>query len=68
MSSVTYHIPGINCNHCVHTIKTELSEVEGVKDVQADLASKQVTIQYEAPADESKLKTLLSEINYPVEK
>jgi copper chaperone CopZ len=52
----------------VHTIKTELSEVEGVKDVQADLASKQVTIQYEAPADESKLKTLLSEINYPVEK
>jgi copper chaperone len=68
MNSVTYHIPSINCNHCVHTIKTELSEVEGVKDVQADLQSKEITIQYEGPADESKFETLLSEINYPVEK
>jgi copper chaperone len=68
MSTVTYHISGISCNHCVHTIKTELSELDGVKEVEADLQSKIVTIQYESPADETKIETLLKDINYPVDK
>ena len=68
MNSVTYYVPNINCNHCVHTIKTELSDLSGVKEVQADLQTKMVSIQFEAPADESKIEALLSEINYPAEK
>ena len=68
MNSVTYHVPNINCNHCVHTIKTELSDLPGIKEVQADLQTKMVSIQFEAPADESKIEALLSEINYPAEK
>ena len=68
MKTVTYHVPAINCNHCVHTIKTELSELPGVKEVQADLATKKISVQFEAPADEAKIESLLAEINYPVEK
>jgi copper chaperone len=66
MSTVTYSIPNISCGHCVHTIKSEVSELEGVKLVEADMAKKQATITYEAPATEEKIKTLLAEINYPV--
>ena len=61
----TYNVPNINCNHCVHTIQSELSEVKGVQSVKADLSTKKVTVVYEQPADDKELITLLTEINYP---
>ena len=66
MNTVTYLIPNISCGHCVHTIKSELSELPGVKSVEADMAAKTATITYEPPADEQSIKALLEEINYPV--
>ncbi len=65
MKTVTYSIPNISCNHCVHTIQTEVSDLPGVKAVQADAASKQAVITFDEPATEEKIKELLAEINYP---
>lgn len=58
-------IPNITCNHCVMTIKNELSEIDGVSDVQGDAAGKSVTVQWDAPATLEKIKAALKEINYP---
>jgi copper chaperone len=66
MTTVSYKVPAINCMHCVHTIQTEVAELAGIKSVKADLTSKMVEIVYDIPADEEKIKALLSEINYPV--
>ncbi len=66
MNTVTYYIPNISCNHCVHTIQTEVSDIQGVKSVLADADSKKATISFEAPATEDRIKELLAEINYPV--
>ena len=66
MNTVTYKVPAINCMHCVHTIQTEVADLAGVKSVKADAASKMVEITFDSPADEAKIKALLSEINYPV--
>lgn len=66
MSTVTYTVPNISCGHCVHTIKTELGTLAGVARVEAAADTKQVTVQYDPPADEAKIKSLLAEINYPV--
>jgi copper ion binding protein len=66
MTTVTYSIPNISCNHCVHTIESEVTEVEGVRSVTADLATKKATISFDAPATEAKIRSLLAEINYPV--
>ncbi|MGB9640138.1 MAG: heavy-metal-associated domain-containing protein [Anaerolineales bacterium] len=65
MNTVTYQIPNISCHHCVHTIKSELSDVPGVKSVEADVATKTATIVFDAPADENVIKKVLAEINYP---
>ena len=65
MNTVTYTVPNISCVHCVHTIKTEVGEMTGVKSVEADLNSKKVTVGFEEPANEEKIVTLLKEINYP---
>lgn len=66
MSTVTYRIPNISCNHCIHTIVTELSDLDGVQSVQGSVADKQVTVTYQPPADVEKIEQLLAEINYPV--
>lgn len=67
MKSVTFSVPAIHCHHCTHTISMELSELEGVTNVEADVASKIVKVSFEPPADEDKLRQTLTEINYPAE-
>ena len=68
MTTIKYSVPTINCNHCVHTIKSELSEMDGVKTVSADASTKEVVVDYDAPATPESIESLLAEINYPVKK
>ena len=65
MTVVSFTVPGISCGHCVHTIKTELSELLGVKSVTADETTKKVVVTFDAPATPEALEKLLVEINYP---
>jgi copper chaperone len=65
MKTVTYQIPSIHCHHCVHTINMEISELEGVKSVEADLDTKSATITFDAPTTEDKIVETLKSIEYP---
>lgn len=65
MKTVTYSIPNISCGHCVHTIKTEVSDLAGVKTVEASPETKQAVISFDTPATEEQIVSLLKEINYP---
>ena len=67
MTTVTYSVPAISCGHCTHTIETEVSELQGVQSVKAEIETKKVVITFDAPASEEKIKALLAEINYPAE-
>ena len=65
MSTVTFSVPNISCGHCVHTIRTEVSEMEGVKRVDPSAETRQVEIEFEPPATEEGIVALLKEINFP---
>lgn len=65
MKTVTYEIPNISCNHCVHTVQMEVGEIEGVDSVEAVADTKKATITFDDPATEEGIKALLAEINYP---
>jgi copper chaperone len=65
VNTITFNIPNISCNHCVHTIQMEVSDLEGVKTVVADDIAKTATITFEPPASEEVIRKLLDEINYP---
>ena len=67
MTTVTYTVPAIHCGHCTHTIEMEVGELQGVQTVKADEASKKVQSTFDAPASEEMIKSLLAEIDYPVE-
>jgi copper ion binding protein len=67
MNTVVYNIPKIHCDHCLHTIETELGELPGVEAVKASLGDKKVMVRFDAPASEDQLKDTLQEIEYPVQ-
>ena len=67
MTTVTYSVPAIHCGHCTHTIEMEVGELKGVQSVKAEQDTRKVTITFDEPANEEKIKTLLAEINYPAE-
>ncbi len=68
MTTVTFNVPTISCGHCVHTIQTEVGDLEGVTSVTASNETKQVEVSFDAPATEEAIVALLAEINYPVAK
>jgi copper chaperone CopZ len=68
MTTITVKAPDISCAHCVHTIQSEVSELNGVKNVKAEEVSKLVTIAYDDPATKEQIEALMEEIGYPVEK
>ncbi len=65
MTTKTVVVPNIMCGHCTHTIQMEVSDLEGVSSVSADEQSKQVTVEFDAPATWDQIEALLVEIEYP---
>ncbi|OEU65480.1 MAG: heavy metal transporter [Desulfobacterales bacterium PC51MH44] len=65
MEKHTFSIPNISCGHCVMSIKNELSEIEGIKAVEGDPASKTITVEWETPTTLEDIRTTLKNINYP---
>jgi copper chaperone len=61
--TVSYNVPAIHCAHCGMSIKEEVSEVEGVEDVDVDVDSKVVTIRGRELSDE-RLRAAIQEAGY----
>lgn len=65
MTTKTFQVPNISCNHCVMTIQREVGNLKGVQSVKANAATKTVTVEWDEPASWDGIKALLTEINYP---
>ncbi|MBN1975847.1 MAG: heavy-metal-associated domain-containing protein [Anaerolineae bacterium] len=65
MESKTFSVPNISCDHCVMTIKRELSALDGVTSVEGNADAKTIAVAWDTPANEDGIKSLLAEINYP---
>jgi copper chaperone CopZ len=46
----------------------ELSDLEGVNQVEADVQTKLVKVTFDVPATDDSIRQTLAEINYPAEK
>ncbi len=65
MKTVTLSIPGINCNHCVMTVKRETGFVDGAEFVTGDVEGKSATFQVRDDDALAALKQTLAEAGYP---
>jgi copper chaperone len=65
MTTKTYNVPAISCGHCTATIERELKFVDGLQSVQAELDSKQVTVEVQSDDVLAEVEKMLEEIGYP---
>ncbi len=65
MEHKTFQVPAIGCDGCVKTIKTEVSQLPGVTQVDADVDTKMVTVEWNEPASWTGIESKLVEIDYP---
>lgn len=66
MSTSTYTVKGMTCDHCVQSVTEEVSEVPGVSGVDVDLGSGRVTVSSEQPVDDAAIRAAVSEAGYEV--
>jgi copper chaperone len=52
VTTSTYRVPGMTCDHCVAAVDGEVRKVAGVTDVTVDLATKEVRVSGTATRDE----------------
>jgi copper chaperone len=66
MTTTTYTVTGMTCDHCVAAVRDEVGKVDGVTSVGVDLASATVTVESERPADPAAVSAAVAEAGYEV--
>jgi copper chaperone len=64
MTSATYKVTGMTCEHCVHAVTAELGNLTGVSGVSVDLVPgglSAVTVTSAAPLSEQQVASALDE-------
>jgi copper chaperone len=64
MTSSTYQVTGMTCDHCVRAVASELKDLDGVTDVRVQLVpggASAVTVTSQAPLAEQDIAAALDE-------
>ncbi|MQA25577.1 MAG: cation-transporting ATPase [Micromonosporaceae bacterium] len=64
MSTATYTVKGMTCDHCVQAVSAEISKLPAVTSVDVDLATGEVTVRSEQPLAESNVRAAVDEAGY----
>lgn len=64
MTTQTWTVTGMTCEHCVASVTEEVSEIPGVSDVQVDLASGALSVSSEEPVSEDAVRAAVVEAGY----
>jgi copper chaperone len=65
MTTLSYSVPGVSCEHCRQAIEGEVSQVQGVESVEVDLDAKTVTVGGD-PLDEVAIVAAIDAAGYEV--
>jgi copper ion binding protein len=66
MSTASYTVTGMTCEHCVRAVTEEVSAVPGVTAVDVDLPSGSLSVTSDAPVDEDAVRAAVEEAGYAV--
>jgi copper chaperone len=64
MTTTTYKVTGMTCEHCQHAVTTEVSALDGVSEVQVQLVPNgvsTVTVTSAAPIPDPEITAALDE-------
>jgi copper chaperone len=60
----TIKINGMSCNHCVMAVTKALNEIDGIKDVEVDLATGEATFEERGPVDMNAVREAIKKAGY----
>jgi copper chaperone len=66
MTTTTYTVTGMTCDHCVAAVRDEVGKVDAVTSVGVELASGTVTVESERPVDPAAVRAAVAEAGYEV--
>ena len=64
MSTATYTVSGMTCQHCVASVTEEVGEVPGVTGVDVVLETGALTVTSDQPVDEAAVRGAVEEAGY----
>ena len=66
MTTQTFTVTGMSCDHCVRAVTDEVAKVPGAEDVSVDLAAGSVTVRSAAGLDPAQVAAAVDEAGYEV--
>ena len=60
----TFDVVGMTCDHCVRSVTEEVSALEGVSEVEVDLASGKVHVTTREPITTEQVREAVAEAGY----
>jgi copper ion binding protein len=64
--TTTFEVAGMSCQHCVDAVEREVGRLDGVAEVEVDLAAGSVTIVSDAMLDEEAVRAAVDEAGYDI--
>lgn len=66
MGMESFTVVGMTCGHCVAAVTSEVSKLNGVTNVEVDLASGSVKVESEQPVDPEVFAAAIDEAGFAV--
>jgi copper chaperone CopZ len=66
MSSSTYTVKGMTCDHCAGSVTAEVTKIPGVSDVSVDVGAGRLTIVSSEPVPAAVVEEAVEEAGYTV--
>jgi len=66
MSTATYTVVGMTCDHCVTSVTEEVSEVDGVTDIDVDLATGALAVTSDTTVDDAAVRAAVAGAGYRI--
>jgi copper ion binding protein len=66
MAEASYTVEGMTCGHCATSVREEVSELEGVRQVDVDVESGRVTVTSDTPLTTDAVAAAVTEAGYRV--
>ncbi len=66
MSSSTYAVQGMTCDHCAGSVTAEITKIPGITDISVDVKAGRLTIVSDDPVPASAVEEAVEEAGYTV--
>jgi copper chaperone len=64
MRTTTVTVAGMSCGHCATSVREEITDIPGVRAVEVDLVSGNVTIDSDDPVETAAIKNAVEDAGY----